>query len=70
MDAETVDHPAHYGDGAYEAINVIEAHGLNFARGNVVKYLLRAGKKDGVPEIVDLKKAAWCLNREIERLER
>ena len=37
--------------------------------GNTVKYIARCGRKsDKVLE--DLKKAAWYLNREIERMER
>ncbi len=43
---------------------------LNFCRGNVIKYVARAGKKDKTKELEDLKKAQWYLNREIERLER
>lgn len=67
--SEAVNHPAHYGgeDNPYEAIKVIEAWGLGFCLGNAVKYLCRAGKKDLT--IQDLKKAAWYLNREIQRLE-
>jgi len=68
--SEAVDHPAHYGggDNPYEAIKVIEAWGLGFCLGNVVKYVSRAGKKGDSVE--DLKKAAWYLQREIERGER
>jgi Protein of unknwon function (DUF3310) len=40
---------------------------MNFNLGNVVKYVWRAEGKGG---LVDLKKAAWYLNREIERLTR
>ncbi len=65
---EAVNHPAHYGgDTIYEAIKVIEAWGLGFCLGNTVKYISRAGKKGDILE--DLKKAAWYLNREIQRLE-
>lgn len=32
-----------------------------FLRGNVIKYIARAGKKDGAVEEVDLKKAAHYL---------
>ena len=42
---------------------------LNFHRGNAVKYIARAGKKNPEKEVEDLKKAAWYINREIERLE-
>lgn len=67
---EEVNHPAHYGggDNLYEAIKVIEAWELGFCLGNAVKYIARAGKKS--PDVLtDLRKAAWYLNREIERLE-
>jgi len=65
--AEAVNHPAHYGsaDDPYEAIKVIEAWDLGFNLGNCVKYVARAGKKGD--RLEDLKKAAWYLNREIER---
>lgn len=68
---EAVDHPAHYGgkDNPYEAIKVIEAWELGFNLGNTVKYISRAGRKDVVKELEDLKKAAWYLNREISNLE-
>lgn len=64
---EAVNHPAHYGgkDNPYEAIKVIEAWSLGFCLGNAVKYVARAGKKGD--SIEDLRKAAWYLNREIER---
>lgn len=64
----SVNHPAHYGgkDNVYEAIKVIEAHGLGFSLGNAVKYILRAGKKGDAVE--DLMKAAFYINREIDRL--
>jgi hypothetical protein len=67
---ETINHPAHYGgaDDPYEAIKVVEAWGLGFHLGNVVKYLSRAGKK-GDP-LEDLKKARWYLDRQIANLEK
>lgn len=66
---EKVDHPTHYGgkDNTYEAIKVIEAWGLNFSLGSVLKYISRAGRKDGESELDDLRKALWYLNREVER---
>ena len=66
---DVVNHPAHYTDGKIEVIEFIEDKGLNFHRGNAVKYISRAGKKDLAKEIEDLKKAVWYLNREIGRLE-
>lgn len=41
---------------------------LSFNVGNAIKYLWRAGLKGGTDPIEDLKKAAWYVNREIERL--
>lgn len=64
-----IDHPKHYGgDTLYEAIKVIEAWGVGFCLGNALKYICRAGKKDAATTLEDLRKAAWYLNREIERL--
>lgn len=65
-----VNHPSHYGgeDNPYEAIKIIEAHDLNFSMGNVIKYALRAGKKENNTAIQDLEKAKWYLEREIKRL--
>ena len=67
--SDTVDHPSHYTDGKIEVIDFIEDKGLDFNKGNAVKYITRAGKKDSSKEIEDLKKAQWYINREIKRLE-
>lgn len=67
-EAETVNHPAHYGgDTTYETIKVIEAWGLDFCLGNAVKYISRAGKKDPLKTVEDLRKAMWYLNRAIQQ---
>ena len=66
---EAVDHPAYYKTGGVEAIDAIEAWGLGFHLGNVVKYIARAGHKTK-DSLRDLKKAEWYLSREIERMER
>ena len=63
-----IDHPSHYrSDTGFEAIDVIEAWGLGFNLGNVVKYVSRAGLKDDALE--DLKKARWYLDREIASMK-
>ena len=69
---QNVQHPIYYGgaDDQYEAIKVIEAWNLGFHLGNTVKYISRAGKKDGNSATQDLKKALFYLNREIELLEK
>ncbi len=69
MKNDAVNHPAHYTDGKIEVIAFIEDKGLNFHRGNAVKYISRAGKKDPAKEVEDLKKARWYIDREIRRLE-
>ncbi len=67
--ANAVNHPSHYTDGKIEVIEFIEDKGLNFHRGNAVKYIARAGKKNPAKEVEDLQKAVWYINREIQRLK-
>jgi hypothetical protein len=62
---DTVNHPAHYKTGGIETIDFIEAKGLNYHLGNVVKYITRADHKGD--RLENLKKAQWYLNREIEK---
>jgi len=64
---EVIDHPPHYTFGAIEVIDAIEAWGLGFHLGNVVKYVTRAAHTG--QQLADLKKARWYLDREIGRLE-
>ena len=66
---DLVNHPPHYGShpSGVECITITEHY--NFNVGNAIKYLWRAGLKDGVDPVEDLKKAAWYVNREIERLQ-
>lgn len=59
--------PDHYKGNRFEAIDIIEDYELNFHLGNVVKYVLRAGKKGS--KLEDLKKAQFYLKREIDLLE-
>jgi hypothetical protein len=66
MDDE-INQPPHYTATKIEPIDVIEAWGLNFCLGNVVKYIARLGRKD--EELQELKKARWYLDREIKRRE-
>lgn len=51
----------------YDVIDFIKDYNLNFNRGNVIKYLARAGKKDN--ELQDLRKALDYLEREIDHHE-
>lgn len=65
---EAVNHPDHYNDGKIEVIDFIEDQKLGFHLGNAVKYISRAGKKDPAKTVEDLKKAAWYIQRELDRL--
>lgn len=71
---QNVSHPSHYGgkDDPYETIKVIDAWGLDksFCLGNVIKYISRAGKKDGNSLLQDLMKAQFYLNYEVEKQRR
>jgi len=65
--SDPVNNPSHYKSGGIEVIDVIEAFELGFRLANVIKYVLRAGRKGDALE--DLEKAAWYLDREIDKLE-
>ena len=62
--------PSHYTShpSGVECIQITEH--MSFNLGNVVKYLWRAGLKDSQPQLQDLEKAAWYLQREIDRLKK
>ena len=64
---KTNETPTHYDNGLdYDLIDVINDYNVNFCRGNVIKYVVRAGKKKD--ELQDLLKAKDYLEREIERI--
>ena len=61
--------PKHY-QGTIQPIDLINAQNLNFNLGNVVKYVCRAGKKQGENVLSDLEKAQNYINYEIERIKK
>nr|DAP21573.1 MAG TPA: nucelotide kinase [Caudoviricetes sp.] len=71
---DNVNHPKHYklGNGL-ETIDILEAVTVNLQGieavciGNVLKYICRYSKKNGLE---DLKKAQWYLNHVIEKIEK
>ena len=66
---DTVNHPSHYAEGWSNGAEVIDiTENLNFNRGNAVKYVARAGRKDAMKVIEDLEKARWYIDREIKRI--
>lgn len=62
-----VNHPEHYTShkSGVEVIEITEH--MNFCLGNAVKYIMRSDLKGN--QVQDLKKAAWYINREINRIE-
>lgn len=67
--SDPVNHPPHYAAGWSNGAEVIDiTEWMNFNRGNVIKYVARAGSKSAGTELEDLKKALWYLEREIARI--
>lgn len=69
-----VNHPSHYADGKYEAIDYIKdklssEEYIGFCKGNALKYISRHGKKKAGSKYEDLEKAVTYLNWAIEELK-
>lgn len=73
---EQVNHPEHYQSAnGIEAIDAIEAAlglegTIDFCKGNALKYLFRAGTKEGNSHQQDLRKAKWYINKAIQLLNK
>lgn len=69
MAHDNINHPLHYGgsENPFEAIKIIDYYNLDFSLGNVIKYVLRAGQKNGNTMEQDLKKAKWYLEHYLEK---
>lgn len=61
MSDDMINHPPHYRLGDREVIEITEH--LDFLSGNVVKYVCRAGRKEGTSSLEDYLKARWYLDR-------
>lgn len=62
--------PSHYLSGRnITATDCCRDWNLNFFLGNAVKYISRAGRKEGATTLQDLEKAAWYLGAEIQFLK-
>ncbi len=64
---DLVNHPSHYCDGGIETIDFIKAkltenEFVGFCKGNAMKYISRAGKKNPDKIKEDLSKAVFYLN--------
>lgn len=59
--------PTHYHSiSQKDVIDFCNEYVINFNKGNVIKYLVRAGEKNGESELKDLNKALDYLKREIK----
>lgn len=68
---DLVNRPAHYVEGrTIEPIDVIQDWKLDYCTGQVIKYLSRAGRKEGSSIIEDLRKAEFYLKRLIAEAEK
>ena len=57
--------PKHY-QGVIQPVEFIAANNLCFIKGNIIKYVYRAGNKDGESNLKDLRKAKHYLEMAIE----
>jgi len=64
---DMISNPPHYTAGGIDVIDFIEAKGLGYHLGNVIKYVTRAGMKGN--KLEDLRKAQWYIDRAIDNLE-
>lgn len=67
---DIINKASHYNVGKFEVIDVIEEFNLGFNIGNALKYIARAGKKDRLKTVEDLKKARYYIERELSLVEK
>lgn len=70
MADESVIIPSYYNKANMSVIDIIDEYELNFNKGNIIKYVLRSGKKSKDTEIQDLQKAIRYCQMEIERIQK
>lgn len=64
--SDNVNHPDHYTQWPVEVIYLTERE--SFLIGNVLKYALRAGVKDGATYGEDMAKARWYARRHVDNI--
>lgn len=67
---QLIEYPPHYTSGSIEVWDFIADQGLDFFSGNIVKYICRAGRKEGTSELEDLKKARAYIGKKILETEK
>lgn len=70
---DPVNNPAHYTDGKIECIDYIKdkltpEEFKGFCKGNALKYISRAGKKNANAEAIDIQKCIWYLKKYLKEL--
>jgi hypothetical protein len=68
-DFDPIDRPAHYNFSDLQPIDAAITWGLDYLRGNALKYLVRAGRKTPDPR-EDIKKAIFYLKRFVEEYDK
>lgn len=63
---DNVNHPSHYTRWPVEVIDLTERE--TFLIGNILKYALRAGAKDGSTYEEDMAKARWYARRHVDNI--
>lgn len=66
--SDNVHHPDHYTRWPVEVIDLTERE--TFLIGNILKYALRAGRKDGATYEEDMAKARWYARRHVDNNRR
>ena len=70
MEDNSVLSPSYYNKENMSVSDIVDEYELNFNKGNIIKYILRSGKKSKDTEIQDLQKAMRYCQMEIERLNK
>lgn len=62
----TIENPDHYARWKIEPLQFLMENGVDFVRGNIIKYIMRYDSKDGLDDLI---KARTYLNRLIAQVE-
>lgn len=60
--------PDYYKNYSIEVTDAIQSWGLNYCQGNIIKYIVRCGRKTTDPR-QDLEKALWYIRKEISKYD-
>tara|TARA_R100001463_G_C3476496_1_gene216467 strand:- start:121 stop:462 length:342 start_codon:yes stop_codon:yes gene_type:complete len=61
--------PDYYKNYSIEVTDAIQSWGLNYCQGNIIKYIVRCGRKTADPT-QDLEKALWYLQKELSKYDK